>query len=55
MVILMRVKKNAVLVLAYLLPVGRTCPLQTILLSDLVGCDSPVQIVMAVLCTIIVS
>jgi hypothetical protein len=31
-----------------LLPVGRSCPLQTILLSDLVGCDSPLQIVMAI-------
>ena len=30
------------------LPLGRSCPLQTILLSDLVGCDSPLQIVMAV-------
>jgi hypothetical protein len=25
------------------LPLGRPCPLQTILLSDLVGCDSPLQ------------
>ena len=30
------------------LPLGHSCPLQTILLSDLVGCDSPLQIVMAV-------
>jgi hypothetical protein len=37
------------------LPVGRSCPLQTILLSDLVGCDSPLQIVIAVWLTIIVS
>ncbi len=29
------------------LPLGRSCPLQTILLSDLVGCYSPLQIVMA--------
>ncbi len=28
------------------LPLGRSCPLQTILLRDLVGCDSPLQIVM---------
>ncbi len=26
---------------------GPSCPLQTILLSDLAGCDSPLQIVMA--------
>jgi hypothetical protein len=31
-----------------LLPLGLSCPLQTILLSDLVGCDSPLQIVMVV-------
>jgi hypothetical protein len=31
-----------------LLPIGRSFPLQTILLSDLVGCDSPLQIVMAI-------
>jgi hypothetical protein len=31
-----------------LLPLGLSCPLQTILLSDLVGCGSPLQIVMAV-------
>ncbi len=31
-----------------LLPLGRSCPLQTILLSDLVGCDSPLQVVMAI-------
>ncbi len=30
------------------LPLGPSCPLQTILLSDLVGCGSPLQIVMAV-------
>jgi hypothetical protein len=30
-----------------LLPLGSSSPLQTILLSDLVGCDSPLQIVMA--------
>jgi hypothetical protein len=30
------------------LPEGPSCPLQTILLSDLVGCDSPLQIEMAV-------
>jgi hypothetical protein len=29
------------------LPLGRFCPLQTILKSDLFGCDSPLQIVMA--------
>ncbi len=34
---------------------GRSCPLQTILLSDLVECDSPLQIAMAVWRTIIVS
>ncbi len=34
-----------------LLPLGPSCPLQTILLSDLVGCDSPLQIVMAIGCT----
>jgi hypothetical protein len=33
----------------HLLPLGPSCPLQTILLSDLVKCDSPLQIVMAVL------
>jgi hypothetical protein len=38
-----------------LLPLGRSCPLQTILLSDLVGCDIPLQIVMAFWRTIIVS
>jgi hypothetical protein len=38
-----------------LLHLGRSCLLQTILLSDLVGCDSPLQIVMAIWCTIIVS
>jgi hypothetical protein len=37
------------------LPLGRSCPLQTILLIDLVGFDSPLQIVMAFWCTIIVS
>jgi hypothetical protein len=31
-----------------LLPLGPCSPVQTILLSDLVGCDSPLQIVMAV-------
>jgi hypothetical protein len=31
-----------------ILPLGPSCPLQTILLSDLVGCDSPLQIVVAV-------
>jgi hypothetical protein len=31
-----------------LLHLGPSCPLQTILLSDLVGCDSLLQIVMAV-------
>jgi hypothetical protein len=29
-----------------LLPVGISCTLQTILLSDLVGCDTPLQIIM---------
>jgi hypothetical protein len=38
-----------------LLPLGRSCPFQAILLRDLVGCDSPLQIVMAILHTIIVS
>jgi hypothetical protein len=37
------------------LPLVRSCPLQTIMLSDLVGCDSPLQIVMAFWCTITVS
>ncbi len=37
------------------LPLGRFCPLQTILLSDLVGCDSPLRILMAFWHTIIVS
>jgi hypothetical protein len=37
------------------LALGRSCPLKTILLSDLVGCDSPLQIVMAFWRTIIVS
>jgi hypothetical protein len=31
-----------------LLPLGRSCPLKTILQSDLVGCDSPLQIAMAI-------
>ncbi len=31
-----------------LLPSGRPCPLQTILLSDPIGCESPLQIIMAV-------
>ncbi len=31
-----------------LLPLGHSRPLQTIQLSDLVGCDSPLKIVMAV-------
>jgi hypothetical protein len=34
---------------------GHYCPLQTILLSGLVGCDSPLQIVMAFWRTIFVS
>jgi hypothetical protein len=34
---------------------GHSCTLKTILLSDLVGCDSPLQIVMAFWRTIIVS
>ncbi len=34
-----------------LLPLGPSCHLQTILLSDLVGCDSPLQKVMAFWCT----
>jgi hypothetical protein len=37
------------------LPLGRSCPLPTILLSDLLECDSPLQIVIAVWCTVIVS
>ncbi len=55
-------KKTPGLVLAWksglkvsFLPLGRSCPLQTLLLSDLVGCDSPLQIVMTFWCTIIVS
>jgi hypothetical protein len=31
-----------------LLPFGPPCPLQTILMSDLVGCDSPLRIIMAI-------
>ncbi len=31
-----------------LLPLGPSCPLQTILMNDLFGCDSPLQIAMAV-------
>ncbi len=31
-----------------LLPLGASCPLQTTLLSDLVGCCSPLQIIMVV-------
>jgi hypothetical protein len=30
-----------------LLPLGPSCPLQTILLNDLVGCGSPLQILMS--------
>jgi hypothetical protein len=37
------------------LSLGRSCPQQTILLSDLVGCDRPLQIVMAFWNNIIVS
>jgi hypothetical protein len=37
------------------LPLGRSCPLQTILLSDLVGHDSPMQIIMAFWRTVIFS
>jgi hypothetical protein len=33
-----------------LLHLGCSCSLKTILLSDLVGCDSPLQTVMAVWC-----
>ncbi len=39
----------------HFMPLWRSCPLKTILLSDLVGCDSPLQIVMAFWGTIIVS
>jgi hypothetical protein len=38
-------------ILCLVLPLGRSCPLQTILLGDLVRSDSPVQIVMAFWCT----
>jgi hypothetical protein len=38
-----------------LLPWGHSCPLQTVLLSDLVGCDSPLQRIMAFWRTIIVN
>ncbi len=31
-----------------LLPLGPPCPLQTILLSDLVGCDNPLLIIVAI-------
>jgi hypothetical protein len=37
------------------LPLGRSCPLQTILLSDLAGYESPLHIVMTLWGTIIVS
>jgi hypothetical protein len=37
------------------LHLGHSCPLQTILLNDLVGCDSPLQMVMAFWRAIIVS
>jgi hypothetical protein len=37
------------------LHLGSSCPLETILLSDLVRCDSPLQIVMDFWYTIIVS
>ncbi len=40
--------KNPRYNIGLVLPLGRSCPLQTILLSDLVGCDSPLQIVIAV-------
>jgi hypothetical protein len=36
-----------------LLPLGRSCPMKTILLSDLVRCDSPLQIIMSIWRTII--
>ncbi len=39
----------------HFMPLGRSCPLKTILLNDLVGCDSPLQIVMAFWGTIIIS
>ncbi len=56
-------KKNLDLVLAWksdievpFRPLPCSCPLQTILLSDPVGCNSPLQIVMVTFwCTIIVS
>ncbi len=35
-----------------LLYLGPACPLQIILLSDLVGCDNPLQIEMAVWCAL---
>jgi hypothetical protein len=50
-VVTLALKKILGLVLAWklglkvpLLPLGHSCPLQTILLGDLVGCDSPLQI-----------
>ncbi len=33
------------------LPLGPSCPLQTILLNDLIGCNSSLHIVIAVWCT----
>jgi hypothetical protein len=55
-------KRNLGLVLAWklghkvpFLPLGRSRPLQTILLNDLFGCDSPLQIEMAFWHTFIVS
>ncbi len=33
------------------LTLGPSCPLQIVLLSDLAGCDSPLQIVMVIWCT----
>ena len=62
MVVTLAYKKILGIVLAWksglkvsLLHLGRSCPLQTILLSDLVGCYSPLQIVMATWRTISVS
>jgi hypothetical protein len=61
-VVTLALKKYIGLVLAWksglkvpFLPLGRFCPLQTVLLGDLVGCDSPLQIVMAFWSTIVVS
>ncbi len=53
LVVTLALKKILGLVLAWksglkvpFLPFGRSCPLKTILLSDLVGCDSPLRTIL---------